>query len=124
VISWSGSDQYHLVLRYLAGVKGSYKSWDWETAFMINTSKVDSKATSGILKTPFIDAYKNGTFLFGQSANNALLSKIVTDAASNFKSGMYLWDGKLSGDLLQLPAGPLSAAFGVEARRNTGSHAC
>ncbi|GGX51282.1 TonB-dependent receptor [Undibacterium squillarum] len=109
-----------LFSRYLAGVKGSFKSWDWETAFMVNTSKVDSKATSGILKTPFIDAYKNGTFLFGQSANNAaLLSKIVTDAASNFKSGMYLWDGKLSGDLLQLPAGPLSAAFGVEARRET-----
>jgi iron complex outermembrane receptor protein len=106
--------------RYLAGVKGTYQTWDWETALMWNTSTVDSKATSGILTTPFIQAYLDGSFQFGNSAGNAdLLKKITTNASSNFKSGMYLWDGKLTGDLMQLPAGALSAAFGAEIRRET-----
>lgn len=115
-----GLDNTTLFTRVLTGVKGTYKNWDWETALMFNTSKVDSKSSSGILATPFINAYKNGTFLFGNSAGNAdLLKKIMTDSASNFKSGMYLWDGKVTGDLFQLPAGAVSAAFGAEARRET-----
>ncbi|MFZ6656841.1 TonB-dependent receptor [Undibacterium sp. TJN19] len=106
--------------RYLAGLKGSYSKWDWETAVMYNTSKVVSKATAGLLETPFVQAYNNGTFLFGSSAQNAdLYKKIVTDSADNFKSGMYMWDAKVSGELMQLPAGPLSIAVGTEARRET-----
>ncbi|MBC3871595.1 TonB-dependent receptor [Undibacterium oligocarboniphilum] len=106
--------------RYLAGIKGTVANWDWESALMYNTSTVDSKASSGILKTPFINAYKNGTFLFGGSAQNAdLLKQIVTDSSSNFKSALYLWDGKITGELMQLPAGPLSVAVGTEVRRET-----
>ncbi|MBI3727504.1 MAG: TonB-dependent receptor [Burkholderiales bacterium] len=106
--------------RYLAGLKGTYANWDWESALMFNTSKVESKATAGLLAKPFIAAYNNGTFLFGSSAQNAdLYKKIVTDSADSFKSGMYMWDGKVSGELMQLPAGPLSVAVGVEARRET-----
>jgi iron complex outermembrane receptor protein len=106
--------------RYLAGIKGTIGNYDWESAMMFNTSKVVSKSSSGILAAPFIEAYKNGTFLFGQSANNAALyNSIVTDSTSNFKSSMYLWDAKLSGELMQLPAGPLAIAVGVEARRES-----
>jgi iron complex outermembrane receptor protein len=106
--------------RYVAGVKGSFNNWDWETALMYNSSKVTSKASSGILATPFVEAYMNGTFLFGQSANNAALySKIVTDTSSKFKSDMTLWDAKLTGELFKLPAGPVSIAVGAEARRES-----
>ncbi|MDP1980664.1 TonB-dependent receptor [Undibacterium sp.] len=106
--------------RYLAGLKGTYANWDWETALMFNTSKVESKATAGILSKPFIEAYNNGTFLFGSSAQNAeLYKKLVTGSSDNFKSGMYMWDGKVSGEVMQLPAGPMSIAVGVEARRET-----
>lgn len=106
--------------RYLVGVKGSFMNWDWESALMYNSSKVTSKASSGILTTPFVEAYKNGTFIFGQSASNAALySKIVTDSSSKFKSDMTLWDAKFTGELFKLPAGPVSAAIGLEARRES-----
>lgn len=104
--------------RYLLGTKGSVSTWDWETALLFNTSTVSSLNTSAILSTPFVNAYKNGTFLFGETAKNqALYSAITTSAVNEFKSGVYQWDAKLSGEIATLPAGPLSMASGVEVRR-------
>lgn len=104
--------------RYVAGMKGVVGKWDWESAVMYNSSKVVSKSSSGILAEPFVKAYMDGTFLFGQTANNAeLYKRIVTDSSSNFKSEMTLWDAKVTGELFNLPAGAVSAAAGVEARR-------
>lgn len=106
--------------RYLVGAKGSLGSWDWETALLNSSSKVSAKSSSGILATPFINAYKNGTFIFGASAGNAALYKeIVTDSASSFKSGVTQVDAKLTGELFTLPAGAVGIAAGIEARRET-----
>lgn len=103
--------------RYLLGAKGAISTWDWESAILVNTSKVTSFSSSGILLTPFVNAYKNGTLVFGGGNNDALYDSIKTQSASNFSSGVYQWDAKLSGELMTLPAGPLSMASGLEIRK-------
>ncbi|MBI3712921.1 MAG: TonB-dependent receptor [Burkholderiales bacterium] len=106
--------------RYLVGMKGVVGKFDWETAAMLNESKVSAKSSAGLLKTPFVNAYIDGSFVIGGHGQNAeLYKKIVTGSSSDFKTSMALWDAKLTGDLLQLPAGALGFAAGVEARRET-----
>jgi iron complex outermembrane receptor protein len=111
-----GQDNTTNFVRYLAGVKGSVGTWDWESAFLYNSSKVDSKSTAGILDTPFVDAYKTGKFIFGGD-NSALYSQILTNSASKFSSSMTQLDAKVSGELMTLPAGAVGIAAGVEMRR-------
>lgn len=104
--------------RYLLGTKGSLSSFDWETALLHNTSKVSSLNTSAILLTPFVNAYKNGTFLFGETAKNqSLYNSITTSAVNEFRSGVTQWDAKVTGELGSLPGGPVSMAAGLEVRR-------
>lgn len=106
--------------RYLVGAKGVLGNWDWETAILTNSSEVESRATGGLLNSKFIEAVQTGKFLFGDVAGNAALyPSLVTNSASHYKSSMSLWDAKASGELLELPAGPLSMAVGVEARRES-----
>lgn len=106
--------------RYLVGAKGVVGKFDWETALMHNQSKVVSKASAGLLNTPFIKAYMDGSFVIGGQGQNAeLYKRIITHSQSAFKTTMDLWDAKLTGDLMQLPAGALNFAAGVEARRET-----
>ncbi|MBC7918275.1 MAG: TonB-dependent receptor [Rhodoferax sp.] len=115
-----GQDNTTDFTRYLLGAKGSLKSWDWESALLVTGSKVTSYNSSAILTTPFVNAYKNGTFIFGGTTQNAALYQAIsTTSASSFESGMSQWDAKLSGELMALPAGPLSFAGGVEMRRET-----
>ncbi|MCC7697795.1 TonB-dependent receptor [Janthinobacterium sp. EB271-G4-7A] len=109
--------------RYLAGAKGDYKNWDWETAILFTGSKVQSHNSSAILTTPFISAYHDGRFIFGGgSANEALFRTITTSADSTFKSSLAQIDAKISGELFTLPAGAVGVALGTEFRRESLSN--
>jgi iron complex outermembrane receptor protein len=113
-----GQDNTTDFTRFLAGLKGTAGNWDWETAAMASTSKVESHNTSGLLTTPFTTAYNSGKFIFGDTAaNSALMNSIMTDSVDGFKSSLYQIDGKVSGELFNLPAGAVGLAVGVEARR-------
>jgi len=104
--------------RYLAAIKGTVGNWDWEAGALWTGSHVESRRTSGLLRTPFVNAYRNGTFLFGKSYDNqALLSQILTNTASFYKSSVTQFDAKISGELFTLPAGAVGVAVGVEARK-------
>ena len=106
--------------RYLVGVKGDYKNWDWETALLRTDSKVTSRNTSAILLTPFVNAYTNGTFIFGGgAANQALYDSITANSKNVFKSALTQIDGKVSGELFNLPAGAVGLAVGTEFRRES-----
>jgi iron complex outermembrane receptor protein len=115
-----GQDNTTDFARYLAGAKGSVGKWDWETAAMASTSKVSSTNTAAILTTPFVNAYKNGTFVFGNAAANAdLFNQITTTAVNEFESKLYQIDGRVAGELFNLPSGAVSVAAGAEARRES-----
>lgn len=109
--------------RYLAGAKGDYKNWDWETAILFTGSKVQSHNSSAILTKPFIEAYHDGRFIFGGgSANEALYRTITASADSTFKSSLAQIDAKVSGELFTLPAGAVGVALGTEFRRESLSN--
>ncbi|MYM36206.1 TonB-dependent receptor [Duganella sp. FT94W] len=106
--------------RYLVGVKGVVKNWDWETALLRTDSKVTSHNTAAILTTPFINAYTSGKFIFGGgSANQALYDSITANPVNHFKSGLTQLDGKISGELFNLPAGAVGLAVGAELRKES-----
>ncbi len=112
-----GQDNVTNFSRYLLGAKGAISTWDWETAVLVNTSKVSSNSSSGLLLTPFVNAYKNGSLVFGGPNNAAVFNSVKTQSTSEFSSGVYQWDAKLAGELLALPAGALSMASGIELRK-------
>lgn len=106
--------------RYLAGVKGDYKNWDWETALLVTGSKVHTHNSSAILTTPLLNAYNNGSFIFGGGkANETLHNTFMTSADSTFKSSLTQLDAKASGELFTLPAGAVGMALGAEYRRES-----
>lgn len=106
--------------RYLVGAKGAFMNWDWETALLRTDSKVTSRNTSAILLTPFVNAYTSGKFIFGGgSANQALYDSITANPVNSFKSGLTQIDGKVSGELFNLPAGAVGLAVGTEFRKES-----
>ncbi|WP_425251605.1 TonB-dependent receptor [Janthinobacterium sp. NFX145] len=106
--------------RYLAGAKGDYKNWDWETAILFTGSKVQSHNSSAILTAPLAKAYQEGRFIFGGgSANESLYRTILSSTDSAFKSSLAQIDAKVSGELFTLPAGAVGVALGTEFRRES-----
>lgn len=104
--------------RYLAGIKGDYKNWDWETALLFTGSRVQYHDSNAIRTTPFVNVYENGSFIFGGAeANQALSNTFLTNSSSAFKSTLTQIDAKVSGELFTLPAGAVGMAMGAEYRR-------
>ncbi len=56
-------------------------------------------------------------FLEGDSANDALLAMTQEKPTREGKSTVYGWDARMSGELFELNDQTISAAFGVEARK-------
>ncbi len=121
--------------RFLGGLRGEWRGFDWETALLyseaeaedispnINMTKLQQQLA---LSTP--DAYNpfNGgcvdTPSYGDCvpSSQAAIDAIVFDMRRFSRTTLTLADFKMSrGDLMDLPAGPLGVAFGVEFRRET-----
>lgn len=123
--------------RFLAGLRGEWRGFDWETALLyseaeaedispnINMTKLQQQLA---LSTP--DAYNpfNGGCVDTPSYNDCTPSSQAAIDAIKFemrrlsRTTLTLADFKMSrNDLMELPAGPLGVAFGVEFRRETQS---
>ncbi|MBI3368712.1 MAG: TonB-dependent receptor [Burkholderiales bacterium] len=125
--------------RVLLGAQGSFGSWDYNTAVLKSESKATESYINGWLSetrllnatcatspcgplsatyTPHAIDPAINPFGLNDAAGLAALqkAKLLQDTRIS-KSTRESWDGRLSGDLLQLPAGPLSAALGAEFRR-------
>lgn len=121
--------------RFLAGLRGEWRGFDWETALLyseaeaedispnINMTKLQQQLA---LSTP--DAYNpfNGgcvdTPSYGDCtpSSQAAIDAIRFDMRRLSRTTLTLADFKMSrNDLMELPAGPLGVAFGVEFRRET-----
>ncbi|WGM48099.1 Vitamin B12 transporter BtuB [Brevundimonas sp. NIBR10] len=121
--------------RLLGGLRGEWRGFNWESALMYsqagatdtsNAVNMTALQASLALSTP--DAYNpfNGgcvtTTTFGDCtpSSQVAIDAISTDLVRESETGLTLWDFKVSRpDLLNLWAGPLGVAFGVEARHET-----
>jgi iron complex outermembrane receptor protein len=111
--------------RFVLGYKGNVGTWDYDTAFLYSEVKVKEDLKSGFaLYSKIMPLLDGGTINpFGPTTDASALAAAKADefTGQDFatKTSITSFTGKASGELLQLPAGPLSGAAGVEVRRET-----
>lgn len=113
--------------RFLLGLKGEVMdNWNWEVALMLNSDSVSDIGVNYIVTSDVIAA-ASGTFarapglflnVFGDKQGNdprllaALNNTVTTNGELTQRSG----DAKLTGEIFEMPSGPLSVAIGGEQR--------
>jgi len=130
-------DVDNVTTRYLGGLRGQWRGFDWESAVLYSkaetTDKMDGISMTGLqaainLTTraaynPFVggdlNSPKDGAFgLNDQATIDTMLVKVYREAETE----LMLWDFKVSkGDFFAVPAGHIGVAAGLEARRETFS---
>ncbi|WP_300760020.1 TonB-dependent receptor [Janthinobacterium sp.] len=107
------------VTRVLAGVKGTFSGWDYDTGLLYAESKTD-RTQNGYYRTSALrTALNNGTFRIGQGVINspevlALVSPTLKNSGVTKSTSL---DFKASRELVQLPGGMLGIAVGAEYRK-------
>jgi len=122
----SNSTQYRL----LTGLKGTYKTYDWESAVgtMGGTTQNNQKGAislSGFIKeigdpnadVPADDYFnKPGGYKIGQQNSAAVLDTLFPTFGYTGRVEQDFWDGTLRTDLGQLPGGAIQLATGFDLR--------
>lgn len=105
--------------RLLTGIKGELSTaWNWEVAALYSSSDSQSEVHNSLNKTMLQQRLNNGTFNpFGGATNNpAVIDSLRATSTREGKSWLYSVDAKINGELMELPAGPLGVAAGIERR--------
>jgi iron complex outermembrane receptor protein len=120
------SDEYRVLLGFEGLLLGK---WDYKLGVSKAGSNADSILRTGFLyQTPMIAALASGQvnpwLLPGQTQNAtgaALLSAASASGAKLFggEAGLTQFDGAISGELFNLPAGAISGAAGFDVRRES-----
>ena len=111
-------DQSQLV----AGLQGAIGNWDYATAFNYTANRqvdsykggyLDRERWQAVLATGTLNPFgPNPPAVLAQLQNALVVGDGSTNTAKN-----YGVDARISGEILQLAAGPLAVAFGVDYRR-------
>ena len=105
--------------RVMAGLDGVFaRGWEWQVAF----GRVGADATSrehGAERTAMPAAVQSGEYKIGGPNSPELLARMFPFIGTDAKSSQDWIDGKISGELMALPGGPLSFAVGGEVRRES-----
>ena len=107
------------VTRVLAGVKGTYANWDYDTGLMYAESKTDRTQSGYYRSSALRTALNNGTFRIGKGVINspevlALVSPTLSNSGTTKSTSL---DFKASRELFQLPGGMMGLALGAEYRK-------
>jgi iron complex outermembrane receptor protein len=108
----TNSDQYRAMLT----LDGTVGRFDWKAAAGHMDSSAD-KATRAVSAKGYTDAIINKTYKFGQQNDVALLDAMFPIRTTKGKSTTTFIDGTMTGEVYQLPAGPVSVALGTDIRR-------
>ena len=127
-------------VRLLAGLRGDWRGWRWDTAASASAAKTDDVTHHAISNTLFqaainrttADAYNpfNGGNLQNFSgpdttvSNLATINSFLVDIHRVSYTSLFTWDAKVSRpDLFHIWAGDVGMATGVEVRHETyGDH--
>jgi iron complex outermembrane receptor protein len=130
--STTASDNYRLV----TGLRGSAGKYDWESALNFLGSSTD-QLQNGQLSVSGFQKEIGGTtdtsdpnsaidpnffnipggYRIGQPNSPDVLNTLFPQFGTRGKTTQVAWDGKVSGELVPLPGGPLSFATGFDLRR-------
>lgn len=108
-------------LRMVAGLRGSFNDWDWEISGQRGRSESDQTGgrSQGWVRTDFLqDEIDAGRYNpFGGTFNpDSVISDITTSLVRKGESNITAYDATISGSLLDLSAGPVQMAAGLEYR--------
>jgi iron complex outermembrane recepter protein len=112
-------------IRFVAGFKGDTGGWDYDSWFLYSQVKVTEDLLSGFALyseiMPLLDTGVINPFGPTTDPNAIAAAQADTFTGQDFQSKTSITsvNGRVSRDLLTLPAGPLSAAAGAELRRET-----
>ena len=111
----------------VAGIKGTAWNWNWDGSFNYSANTSKEQPRNGFFQysqiVPLLNTLVNTSFNpFGpslDSAQQAVNALQFTGVTENSKLDGYGIDLKGSGDIYDLPAGPLAAAVGFQAGKQT-----
>lgn len=112
-----------MVHNLVLGLKGSHFGFDWETGVTMSELKTEDRGSGYNNRTRIQDALNRGLLRpfqtsVGQGPGDAAgAAFIAQNTARDGTSRLWQVDVKASRELFQLPAGPVSVAFGAELRR-------
>ncbi len=102
--------------RFLGGMRGTFKNWDWETTI----ARLGAEGTSngrGAHRTEYVRAVESGEYVIGGANNSrALLNRMFPTFGLNGENKQDVIDFKANGELLKLFGEPVLAAVGAEYR--------
>jgi len=111
--------------RVVAGLQGTFRTWDYSTAFNWTENKQTDTYVGGYISEarfgPLLRSGVVNPFTLSNSPSvfqQMQATQILGDASVN-KAKNYGWDGKISNEIMQLPAGPLAFAFGLDWRKES-----
>jgi iron complex outermembrane recepter protein len=108
----------------ITGAKGSWRDWDFDASVFYSEGKTKQHIDAGYqVIPPLLDLLNSGTVnLFGPNTpeiHRQLEATSFVGDAFNGTSKNYGLQGKASGEIWKLPAGPLALAVGGEVRKET-----
>ncbi|MGI4842015.1 MAG: TonB-dependent receptor plug domain-containing protein [Janthinobacterium lividum] len=104
--------------RVMLTLNGEYAGWDWKSAAGWSKSTANKAARAASL-TGYVDAVVNNKYKFGEQNDPALLNAMFPVRTTDGEAVVKFFDATISKEIMQLPAGPLSVAFGTDIRNNS-----
>ncbi|MEE2003401.1 TonB-dependent receptor, partial [Alkalimonas sp. MEB108] len=112
--------------RFLAGLRGEWNGWDWESALLYSAATADDEEFNRQSKTLLSQSLAKTTpdafNIFGGPGANSedVLNTIRISSIQKSKTTLSSWDAKFTKqDLFTLPGGDAGTALGVEWRRES-----
>ncbi|WP_417316846.1 TonB-dependent receptor plug domain-containing protein [Emcibacter sp.] len=112
--------------RVMAGVRGDFQGWDWESAFIYSEATADdeefNRQSKNLLSAALALTTEDAFNVFGGPGANseAVLESIRISTVQKSKTTLASWDMKLTRDrLFSLPGGDVGTALGIEWRRES-----
>jgi iron complex outermembrane receptor protein len=108
--------------RFLAGLKGTMGTWDWEVGAAAAKNKVTSIGYNRLLAAPTIAVLTNNTYNYfnrADPANAAIIKGLFTTSTRVSTSKLQSLDFKASTELMQTANGPIGFAVGAETRKES-----
>ena len=101
----------------VAGLNGTWKTWDWESAFVFGKTK-RADTFNGQLYFPALQAaVANGSYRFFGTNDPTLLASLEPYKTQRGNSKNTSWDLKGSTELTTMAGGPLALATGLQLRK-------
>ena len=106
--------------RFLAGLRGNVKGWDWEVGALYSKSDSTNTGRNYISATEQAQLVNRGVYNFLNPSQNAptLVDSLKIQTTRTGESDMLLIDAKTSGEIWKLSTGSLMGAFGLEYRED------